>query len=132
MAKRILSGPGVPRALPGAQYSMVVEATGKRLIFVSGQVAVNPAGEIVGRGDVTAQARQVLENLKACLAAAGGSLADVAKLTTFLIDIKDRPAVAAVRAEYFPSDYPASTLVQVSALAQPDFLVEIEAYAVVD
>lgn len=132
MAKRVVGGPGMPRVFAGAQYSLVTEGVGQRTLFVAGQVAYDAEGQIVGQGDIRAQTRQVLENLKACLVAAGATLADVAKLNTYLVDIKDRAAVAEVRAEYFPRDYPAATLVQVVALAHPDFLIEIEAYAVVD
>jgi 2-iminobutanoate/2-iminopropanoate deaminase len=101
-----------------------------KLLFISGQVAYGADGEIVGVGDPEAQAVQVLENLGANLRAAGGSFADVTKVTVFLTDMGHRAAIARVRERYFGGSNPASTLVQVSALVHPDLLLEIEAIAV--
>lgn len=114
-------------------YTHVVSGQG-RLIYVSGQVAVSAAGEVIGEGDLAAQANQVFENLKTCLAAAGASFADVTKLTTFVVNYKpeDRAIITAARSAHLPAvDPPASTLVGVQALARPEFLIEIEATAVV-
>ena len=84
----------------------------------------------VGGADVTAQARQVHENLKRCLAAAGATFADVCKVTVFLKDVNDREKVNTVRREYFGASRPASTLVEISRLVRDDLLLEIEAVAV--
>jgi reactive intermediate/imine deaminase len=99
-------------------------------IYVSGQVALDGQGRLVGPGDVVAQARQALENVKAVLAAGGATLDDVVKVTVYLADVDDRPRVNEVRKAYFGANRPASTLVEVSRLALPGLLVEIEAIAV--
>lgn len=123
----LLDPEGLPT--PISHYSNGVRAGD--LIFVSGQVALDGAGRLVGPGDVVAQARQALENVKAVLAAGGASLDDVVKVTVFLADVEDRPRVNAVRQAYFGANRPASTLVEVSRLALEGLLVEIEAIAVV-
>jgi len=118
---------GLPE--PFSHYTDAVRAG--NLLFVSGCVALDAGGKLVGEGDVVAQARQVFENIGLCLTAAGASFADVVKVTTFLTDIGDRAAVNTVRQEVFGAARPASTLVQVSALVLPEFLIEVEAVAVV-
>ncbi|MDQ0993925.1 RidA family protein [Streptomyces sp. V3I7] len=116
---------------PAAQYSHVVTAAG-RFVAVSGQLALDEDGELVGEGDPAAQARQVFENLRRCLAAAGASFADVVKLTYFVTDMAHMPAVRAARAAHIPDDrLPAATAVQVASLVRPEFLLEVEALAVV-
>ena len=116
---------------PATGYTHVVGGTG-RLFAVSGQIAVDGAGEVVGAGDAAAQARQVFANLQACLAAAGGTLENVIKLTYFVVDVADLPAVRAARGEFFdPARLPASSAVQVSALFRPEFLLEVEALALI-
>jgi len=99
------------------------------LLFVSGVVPVDGAGALVGGDDVVAQTRQVFANLGAVLAAAGAGFADVAKVTVFLTDIADRARINPVRQEIFGDARPASTLVEVSALAVPGAKLEIEAIA---
>lgn len=120
-------------AKPGA-YTHVVEATGSRIVFVSGQVARDKDGNVVGPGDLGAQAEQVFKNLEACLASAGATFADVTKMTTFIVgyqSARDQAVVAAVRQKYLPAgNPPASTLLGVQALALPDIMIEIEATAV--
>ena len=96
---------------------------------MSGLTARTAQG-IVGRGDVGAQTRQVLESLKAILAEAGASLEDVVKVTVFIRNMADFKAIHEVRAQYFPKDPPASTMVEVSRLVDEDLLIEIEATAV--
>jgi enamine deaminase RidA (YjgF/YER057c/UK114 family) len=114
---------------PGPGYSHVVTGTG-RLVVVSGQVALGEDGQLVGPGDPAAQARQVFENLRRCLAAAGLSFAEVIKLTYYLTDVAHLPAVRTVRDEFIDTGRPpASTAVQVVALARPEFLLEVEAFA---
>ncbi|MFE5814332.1 RidA family protein [Streptomyces sp. NPDC056479] len=115
---------------PAAQYSHVVLGTG-RFVAVSGQLALDEAGELVGEGDPAAQARQVFENLGRCLAAAGATFEDVVKLTYFLTDMTHLPAIRAARAQHISDDrLPASSAVQVAGLVRPEFLMEVEAYAV--
>jgi enamine deaminase RidA (YjgF/YER057c/UK114 family) len=100
-------------------------------LYISGQVAQDAKGRLVGRGDFTAQARQTLQNLKAMVEAGGGTLADVVKLTFFLTDVRYRPDLVAVREAFFGPKLPASTLITTPALAHPDYLIEIEAIAFV-
>jgi len=116
--------------IPDGPFCQMVRAEGQRWLFVSGQVGVNEKGKVMGKGDVRAQTIQILENLKRALAAEGADLSRVAKVTVYLTDMAHRQAVAEVRASYFGKDIPASTLVEVKALAHPDFLLEIEAIAV--
>jgi reactive intermediate/imine deaminase len=110
-----------------ATYSHVVKVG--NLLFISGQVAFDPAGNLVGENDMKAQVRQVLENLKTALASQKADFSNVVKINTFTTDVDAYLAVAEVRAEYFKGHLPASTLVQISKLARPGLLVEIEAIA---
>jgi len=113
-------------------YAHVARKTGTP-IFLSGQVSAGDDGKTVGKGDAAAQAEQVFANLEAVLAAAGGSMDDVVKFTTYALDVAYRPAIAAARAKRFPKgDFPASTFVVVSGLAHADYLIEIEAVAMID
>ncbi|MEV0975380.1 RidA family protein [Streptomyces sp. NPDC049915] len=115
---------------PAAQYSHVVIGTG-RLVAVSGQLALAEDGSVVGEGDPAAQARQVFDNLRRCLDAAGATFDDVVKLTYFVTDMAHMPAIRAARAAHIPDDrLPASTAVQVAALVRPEFLMEVEALAI--
>ena len=113
-------------------YSHVVVAEGRKLIFVSGQVARDRDGNVVGKGDMRAQLRQVGENLKTALEAAGATLADLVKTTTYVTDIEEFFKHTDVRMQYLGPALPTSTTVEVRRLAHPDFLVEIEGVAVVD
>lgn len=99
---------------------------------VSGQLALDEDGTLVGEGDAAAQARQVFENLRRCLSAAGATFDDVVKLTFFVTDMAHMPAIRAARAAHLPDDrLPAASAIQVAALVRPEFLMEIEALAVV-
>jgi enamine deaminase RidA (YjgF/YER057c/UK114 family) len=120
-----------PQARPVANYKMATRMEGGRLLYVSGQVAWDTSGNIVGKGDVGAQARQTFRNLRQVLQAAGGDLGSLMKMTTYITRIEDRPAVAEARGEVFDGEVPASTLIVVKSLFHPDFLVEIEGVAVV-
>jgi enamine deaminase RidA (YjgF/YER057c/UK114 family) len=112
-------------------YSHVVVAEGRRTIFIAGQLARDRAGNIVGKGDMRSQIRQVGENLKAALAAAGATLDDLVKTTTYVTDIDEFFRHADVRMEYFGA-LPTSTTVEVRRLAQADCMVEIDAIAILD
>ena len=126
--KRFLS-PGTMS--PPFGYSHIVDAAASRVIFISGQVPLNTDGDLVGKGDFEAQARQVFANLSAALEAAGAGWSDVVKLNYFLTDIGELATVRAIRDEYVDTERPpASTLVQVSALFSPEAMVEIEAVAI--
>ncbi|MEV5507741.1 RidA family protein [Streptomyces orinoci] len=116
---------------PGNGYSQVVHGTG-RLVAVSGQVAFDEHGTLVGPGDAAVQARQVFENLRRCLAAAGAGFGDVIKLTYFVTDVAHLPAIRAARDEFIDvARPPASSAVQVAALFRPELLLEVEALALV-
>jgi len=123
----------VPDTMPNsAGYSQVARVSEGRLVFVAGQVALDKSGNLVGRDDFRAQIRQVFENLKAAVEAAGGTMNDVIKLNIYLLDLSHLPAFREVRDQYVNLEAPpASTLVQVTGLFRPEFLVEIEAVAVV-
>jgi reactive intermediate/imine deaminase len=114
---------------PASHYAHVVRAGG--FVFVSGCSALNAEGKVVGGPDVVEQTRQVFENLKRSLVAAGASFADVCKVTIFLRHGADRDRINVVRQEYFGPTRPASTLVEVAGFSRDDLLVEIEAIAVV-
>jgi enamine deaminase RidA (YjgF/YER057c/UK114 family) len=122
-----------PEGAPaGRGYSQVVTGRG-RLVVVSGQVAQNAKGELVGPGDPAAQARQVFENIGRCLAEVGAGFGDVVKLTLFVLDVADLPALREARdAVIDTARPPASSAVQVSALFAPGYLLEVEAWALVD
>ena len=123
LAARVVSG--------HVLYSHVVSVDGRRTIYVAGQLARDQQGNVVGKGDMRAQLRQVGENIKAALAAAGATLADIVKTNTYVTDIQEYFKHVGVRMPYFPS-LPTSTTVEVRALAHPDLLVEIEVIAAVD
>jgi len=124
--KQEIRVPGMPE--PISHFTDVVRAG--RLVFVSGCVAMDAEGRTIGGSDVVAQARQVHENLKRCLAAAGATFADVCKVTVFLKNVNDREKINTVRKEYFGASRPASTLVEISRLVSDDLLLEIDAIAV--
>ena len=112
-------------------YTHVVEVTAGRPVYISGQVALDGAGELVGPGDVAAQARQVFENLQAALGSVGAGFEQVVKLTVYLVDATQMPAVREVRNRYVDTARPpASTAVEVRRLVRDDLLVEVEAVAV--
>ena len=117
---------GMPE--PISHFVHVVRAG--RIVFVSGCVATDGQGRLVGGNDIVAQTRQVHENIKRCLAAAGATFADVCKVTVFLRNVADRERVNTVRKEYFGAHRPASTLVEISRLVRDEYLIEIEATAV--
>lgn len=131
MARDTFNPQGLPR--PVGPYAHCAIGTGQKMIFVSGQVPQDAEGRLVGRNDILAQVRQVLANIRMAVEAAGGGVADICKITIFLVELDEKvyAAVAQARREFFGGDFPASTLVQVKGLASPDWKVEIEAYAVV-
>ncbi|MBI2800419.1 MAG: RidA family protein [Gammaproteobacteria bacterium] len=125
MSKSVIDTPAAPRAI-GA-YSQAVRVG--QTVYLSGQIPLAPATmELVG-GDIRAQIRQVFENLQAVATAAGGNLNDIVKLTVYLTDLANFPAVNALMAEYFTAPYPARATVQISALPK-GALVEIDAILV--
>jgi enamine deaminase RidA (YjgF/YER057c/UK114 family) len=128
MTHRYINPPTLARPMG---YTHVVEASGARTFYISGQVALDDSGNIVGEGDMGAQARQVFENLHAALRAVGASFRDVVKLTYFIVDMSQMQTVREARDQYIQPEYlPASTAVEVRRLAREEFLLEIEAVAV--
>ncbi|MFQ5913485.1 MAG: RidA family protein [Nitrospinota bacterium] len=104
-----------------------------KVVYPAGQLARDAQGNLVGKGDILAQTREVFENLKKCLETVGASFDNVVKINVYLTDIDNQlAAVAKVRREYFTSEPVPSTTVEVSRLADPDALVEIEAVAVLE
>jgi enamine deaminase RidA (YjgF/YER057c/UK114 family) len=113
-------------------YSQAVKVTGgQTTLYIAGQVAYDAAGNAAHRGDFKAQAREALRALKAQVEAGGGTMKNVVKVNTYLTDIRFRADYGPIREEFFGKKMPAHTLVAVAALAQPEFLIEIEAIAVI-
>jgi 2-iminobutanoate/2-iminopropanoate deaminase len=130
MSRQIISTEGAPKAI--GPYSQAVSVTAGRLLFCSGQIPLDPTtGEMVGAGDVRAQAERVLENLGAVLSAGGASFKSVVKTTIFLMDLGDFATVNEIYARYFPTHPPARATVQAAGLPR-GALVEIEAIATVE
>ena len=123
-----------PELNPTNGFTHVVTASAGKTIYVSGQVSVNEKAEVVGKGDIRAQVEHVFANLKIALAAAGATFHDVVKITYFVVDLKPEHVahVREVRRKYLNMEKPpASTLVGISALVVPEWLIEIELVAVV-
>jgi 2-iminobutanoate/2-iminopropanoate deaminase len=123
-----LNPDGVAPPLKG-YYSNAVRVEAGPLLFLAGQIAVDPQGNIVGAGDIRAQARQVLENIRTILKTQGAGMADVVNVTVYVTDIRAFHEIADIRLEYFPCNGPASAIVEVSKLALPELLIEISAVA---
>ena len=122
-----------PVTMPKATgYSQAVEVKQGRIVYIAGQVALDKTGQLVGKGDFRAQIQQVFENLKAAVEAAGGSFEDVIKLNYYFVDMTHLPVTREIRDKFINSEHPpTSTAVQVSKLFRDEFLIEIEAVAVV-
>ena len=124
-----------PEELPTSEsYTQVVVARGSRLVFVAGQVADDAQGNLVGSGDLAAQARQAFANVGRALAAAGAGPEQVSRITIYVVQHRPEylPLISAARAAVFGDHLPADTLLGVEALAAPGYLIEVEAIAVVD
>ncbi|MSS70734.1 MAG: RidA family protein [Candidatus Latescibacteria bacterium] len=130
MTKSAILGKGMQP--PSAPYSLAIEAQGRRTLHVSGQVPLDPTGNLVGKGDIRAQTVQVFENIKGLVEAAGGTMDNVVKVGIFVTDIRSRDTITEVRRQYLKEPFPAATMVEISRLVSPDWLVEIEAVAVLD
>lgn len=112
-------------------YSHVVVVRGGRTVYLAGQVPLDRKGTLVGAGDLAVQTRQVFENMKAALSAAGASYADVVDMTTYLTDVSQIDAYRKVRDQYMSAPLPAASLVEVKSLFRKDAMVEVSAVAVV-
>uniref|UniRef100_C5CKI1 Endoribonuclease L-PSP n=1 Tax=Variovorax paradoxus (strain S110) TaxID=543728 RepID=C5CKI1_VARPS len=119
-------------AKPNGHFSQAtaIEAQG-RLVFISGMTARAQDGTVAGIGDVSVQTRQVCENLKAAVEAAGGTLSDICRVDVYVRNIEHFSAIHKVRSEYFANPLPASTMVEVAKMVSPDYLIEISAIAVI-
>jgi enamine deaminase RidA (YjgF/YER057c/UK114 family) len=117
---------------PSGHFSQatVVEAKG-RIVFVSGMTARRPDGTIAGIGDISAQTRQVCENIKSAMESAGGSLDHVCRVDVYVRNMEHFDKIHAVRREYFKPPLPASTMVEITKMTSPDYLIEINAIAVI-
>jgi len=131
MARKVIHPKSLPKTM--GPYSHCVVGVGKQLVFISGQVSQDAKGNLVGRGDIEAQTRQVLANLKIAVESAGGSVGDICKITIFVVGLDEAAygAIGRARREFFGKEFPASTMVEIKRLASPDWLIEIEAYAVI-
>ncbi|WP_225753247.1 RidA family protein [Actinotalea sp. Marseille-Q4924] len=120
-------------AVPNGHFSQATwtPAAG-RLVFISGMTARNKEGGVTGVGDVSAQTHQVCQNLQAAVEEAGGTLADIARLDVYVRNMEDFGAIHAVREQYFTGVAPASTMVEVSKFVNKDYLIEINAIAVLE
>lgn len=128
MAVRFLN-PATLSMPPG--YTHVVEVRGGRTIYISGQVPLDKAGNVVGAGDFAAQTTQVFENLKLALAAVGATFDNVVKNNMYVTDMSQIQVLREIRLRYYGTNAPASTLVEIGKLARPEFMIEIEVIAVI-
>jgi enamine deaminase RidA (YjgF/YER057c/UK114 family) len=133
MSKEIFSPATLP---PPTGYSHIAKVNKGTLVYIAGQVSADASGKLVGEGDFEAQAERVFANVKLAVEAAGAGMADIVKMNTYIVasvDPADVPKMRAVRGRYFGSATPpASTLVYVSRLAQPGWMIEVEVVAAID
>jgi reactive intermediate/imine deaminase len=130
MSKTSINPDGM--APPMGPYAHVTVAPpGARLVFCAGAIAVDKEGNVVGEGDIVAQTRQVMENLRLALEAAGADFSDIVKITNYVTDVGEYGQIGPTRNEYLKPPYPASSMVEVKALMYPELKIEIEAIAVV-
>ena len=121
-----------PGVFDPATYSQGIRVTqAQTILFLSGQVAYSADGSVACRGDFKGQARGAYDAIKALVESQGGTMANIVKLTTYVTDMNYRVDLPPVREEFFGKKGPASTLIEISALAHPDWLIEIEAIAVI-
>jgi 2-iminobutanoate/2-iminopropanoate deaminase len=132
LTRRVIRSSKLPAPMRGGAFSSGVEAPSGRTIYVSGQVSMDADGNVVGEGDVKLQTETVLESVKAVVEEAGGGMEDIVKVTVFILDMAHYDEIHEVRRRYFEEPYPASSMVEVSALIDPRLLIEIEAVAVIE
>jgi 2-iminobutanoate/2-iminopropanoate deaminase len=130
MPKREVSTSAIRKPVGVFSQATMVEARGK-LVFISGMTARRPDGSIAGIGDITEQTRQVCENIKAAVEAADGTLDDVCRVDVYVRNMEHFEAIHKVRSQYFKPPLPASTMVEVTKMVSPEYLIEINAIAVV-
>src|SRR5258708_26594062 len=130
MAKQQLRSDKLRQPSGVFSHATAIEARG-RLVFISGMTARRLDGTLAGVGDIEAQTRQVCENLKAAVEAAGGTMDDICRVDVYVRNMEHFDAIHKVRREYFGAPAPASTMVEVAKMTSPDYLIEINAIAVV-
>ena len=130
MPKKQISTPKIRQPNGHFSQATMIEAKG-RLVFISGMTSRRPDGTIAGIGDVEAQTRQVCENVKAAVEAAGGTMDDICRVDVYVRNMEHFDAIHKVRAQYFKPPLPASTMVEVTKMTSPDYLIESNAIAVV-
>jgi 2-iminobutanoate/2-iminopropanoate deaminase len=131
LSRRVISNPKLPAPMRGGAFSSGVEAPAGRTVYVSGQVSMDAEGNVVGEGDIKRQTETILEHVKTVVEEAGGGMDDIVKVTVFITDMGLYDEIHEVRRRYFAEPYPASSMVEVSALIDPRLLIEIEAVAVI-
>ena len=131
MKRSIIRTAHAPAAIGPYSQAVVVPVGGQRMVFCSGQIALDPATGALIEGDIAAQTRQVLENVRAALARAGATMEHVVRTRIYVRDIRGWEAIGRVHGEYFGAIRPATAMVEVSGLVDPDMLVEIEVDACV-
>ena len=128
MSREIIQPTSV-HSTAGVGYSHVARVGDT--LYIAGQIALNPSGHLVGKGDIESQAQQVYANLAAILKELGGDLSDIVKMTTFLTDRRHLDGFRHVRNGVFSEPFPPNTLLFINGLAHPDYLIEVEAVAVI-
>jgi 2-iminobutanoate/2-iminopropanoate deaminase len=131
LSRRVISSPSLPAPMRGGAFSAGVEAPAGRTVYVSGQVSMDAEGNLVGEGDIKRQTETVLEHVKTVVEEAGGGMDDIVKVTVFITDMGLYDEIHEVRRRYFEEPYPASSMVEVSALIDSRLIIEIEAVAVI-
>ena len=129
MPKTQISSPKLRQPSGVFSHATTIEAKG-RLVFISGMTARRPDGSIAGVGDISEQTRQVCENIKAAVEAAGGSMDDICRVDVYVRNMEHFDAIHKVRGQYFKPPLPASTMVEVTKMTSPEYLIEINAIAV--
>jgi 2-iminobutanoate/2-iminopropanoate deaminase len=129
MPKREITTDAIRKPIGNFSQATAVEAKG-RLVFISGMTARRPDGSIAGIGDIREQTRQVCENIKAAVEAAGGTLEHVCRVDVYVRNMEHFDAIHEVRRQFFKPPLPASTMVEVTKMVSPDYLIEINAIAV--
>ena len=131
MSKRQIVSEDLSQPSGHFSHATTIAAQGT-MVFISGMTARRADGTIAGIGDVTEQTKQVCENLKAAMAAAGGTLDDICRVDVYIRNMEHFPLIHEVRRQYFSPPLPASTMVEVTKMTSPEFLIEISAIAVLD
>jgi enamine deaminase RidA (YjgF/YER057c/UK114 family) len=131
MPKKQISSDKIAKPSGHFSQATMIEARG-RLVFISGMTARRPDGTIAGIGDIEAQTRQVCENLKSAVEAAGGAMDDICRVDVYVRNMEHFDRIHKVRREYFRPPAPASTMVEITKMTSPEYLIEINAIAVLD